>query len=219
MDKEDKVTDVNENEELDLAQERPQEKVSDAKSISNNDDWKVVEKAEHKGSNVLKAIGMVLAIVIILGGMAWSGMKLYDLTQAPTYNKPEGETNQVVGNNEENSEEEHSEEGSSTITVDEQKMEEINEYVHHMANTIILAVDGKINGTKQITMESIDEALSMVQDVDLYLYKEISKWKEGDFSNGVEVHNYVWKNLDGEIGKANRLDEEAIETVKTNLGL
>lgn len=216
MNKEDKVTDVNENEKLDLSQERMQDNVN---SVRNTDDWKVIDKTEHKGSNVFKAVGVVAAIVIILGGMAWSGMKLYDLTQAPSYNKPEGEANQVIGNNEENSEEESSEEKGNTITVDEQRMIEINEYVHHMANTIILAVDGKINGTKQITMETIDEALSMVKDVDWYLYEEISKWKDGDFSNGVEVHNYVWKNLDGEIGKANKLDEEAIEAVKTNLGL
>lgn len=216
MNKEDKVTDVNENEKLDLSQERMQDNVN---SVRNTDDWKVIDKTEHKGSNVLKAVGVVVAIVIILGGMAWSGLKLYDLTQAPSYNKPEGEANKVIGNNEENSEEESSEEKGNTITVDEQRMIEINEYVHHMANTIILAVDGKINGTKQITMETIDEALSMVKDVDWYLYEEISKWKDGDFSNGVEVHNYVWKNLDGEIGKANKLDEEAIEAVKTNLGL
>ena len=216
MNKEDKVTDVNENEKLDLSQERMQDNVN---SVRNTDDWKVIDKTEHKGSNVLKAVGVVVAIVIILGGMAWSGMKLYDLTQAPSYNKPEGEANQVIGNNEENSEEESSEEKGNTITVDEQRMIEINEYVHHMANTIILAVDGKINGTKQITMETIDEALSMVKDVDWYLYEEISKWKYGDFSNGVEVHNYVWKNLDGEIGKANKLDEEAIQAVKANLGL
>ena len=216
MNKEDKVTDVNENEKLDLSQERMQDNVN---SVRNTDDWKVIDKTEHKGSNVFKAVGVVAAIVIILGGMAWSGLKLYDLTQAPSYNKPEGEANQVIGNNEENSEEESSEEEGNTITVDEQRMIEINEYVHHMANTIILAVDGKINGTKQITMETIDEALSMVKDVDWYLYEEISKWKDGDFSNGVEVHNYVWKNLDGEIGKANKLDEEAIQAVKANLGL
>lgn len=214
MNKEDKVTDVNENEKLDLSQERMQDNVN---SVRNTDDWKVIDKTEHKGSNVFKAVGVVAAIVIILGGMAWSGLKLYDLTQAPSYNKPEGEANKVIGNNEENSEEESSQEEGNTITVDEQRMIEINEYVHHMANTIILAVDGKINGIKQINMETIDEALSMVKNVDWYLYKEISKWRDGDFSNGVEVHNYVWKNLDGEIGKANGLDEEAIESIKNNL--
>lgn len=175
MDNEDKKTDVNESEKLDLVQERPQDKVNETENASNNDDWKVVEKAEHKGSNVLKAVGMVVAIIVILGGMTWSGMKLYDLTQAPSYNKPEGEANQVVGSNEEKPEEESSEVEDTTINVDEQRMIEINEYVHHMANTIILAVDGKINGTKQITMETIDEALGMVKDVDSYLYKEISK--------------------------------------------
>ena len=132
MDKDDKIIDVNESEELDLAQEVPQNNINDVESASNNDDWKVVEKAEHKGSNVLKAVGMVVAIIVILGGMAWSGMKLYDLTQAPSYNKPEGEVNQVVGSGEEKPEEESSEVEDTTINVDEQRMVEINEYVHHM---------------------------------------------------------------------------------------
>lgn len=219
MDKDNKVIDGNDNDVVDSVEEISQKSISDAQNVNSSEDWKVVQKSEHKGSNVLKAIGIVIAIVIILGGMAWSGMKFYDLSQAPTYNKPEGEPNQVVGNNKEDSEEEPSQDENHTITVDEQRMIEINEYVHHMANTIILAIDGKINGTKKITMETIDEALSMVKEVDWYLYKEISKWKEGDFSNGVEVHNYVWKNLDGEIGKASKLDEAAIEAVKTNLGL
>ena len=81
MNKEDKVTDVNENEKLDLSQERMQDNVN---SVRNTDDWKVIDKTEHKGSNVFKAVGVVAAIVIILGGMAWSGLKLYD------YNKPAG---------------------------------------------------------------------------------------------------------------------------------
>lgn len=219
MDEENKAINRKENEELDLSSDELQDKINDFDNISGNNEWKVIEKAEKKGSNILKAIGMILAVVIILSGMAWSGMKLYDLTQSPSYNKPEGESNKVVTSNGNSTNEETSKEEIPEVNVDEQKIIDINEDIHHMANTIILAVDGKINGTKQITMESIDEALNMVQGVDEYLYTEIGKWKKGDFSNAVEVHNYVWKKLDGEIGKADGLDEAAIESVRTNLGL
>lgn len=221
MDKENKATDVNENEELEQVGEKQQENIGSGDSASNVEAWKVVGNNQHKGSNVFKAAGLILAIVIILGGMGWSGMKLYDLTQAPSYNKPNGDAEKVVRSdaNTDTSSEDVSEEEESATTVDEAQLEEINSYIHHMANTIILAIDGKINGTKQITMESIDEALTMVKGVDEYLYEGISKWKEGDFSNGVEIHNYVWKNLDGEIGKAKSLDENAIEAIKINLGL
>ena len=101
MDKDNKVIDGNDNDVVDSVEEISQKSISDAQNVNSSDDWKVVQKSEHKGSNVLKAIGIVIAIVIILGGMAWSGMKFYDLSQAPTYNKPEGEPNQVVGNNKE----------------------------------------------------------------------------------------------------------------------
>lgn len=84
-------------------------------------------------------------------------------------------------------------------------------------NTIIIPVDKAKRGSTEITKETISIALSLVNDVDQYLYKEISKWKDGDFNNAVEVHNYVWNNLDGEIGKAKALDKEAINKIKENL--
>lgn len=200
------------NNEFNLEKDEPKDKKN---SIESNNNWKVVDSTEYKDSNMFKVVGIIAVTIIILAGMTLGGVKLYDLSQSKFINKSESDNNIV--NNDQSSEASTSEEESSTITVSEERMIEINEYVHHMANTIILAVDGKINGIKQINMETIDEALSMVKNVDWYLYKEISKWRDGDFSNGVEVHNYVWKNLDGEIGKANGLDEEAIESIKNNL--
>ena len=201
------------NNEFNLEKDESKDKKNNIESTNNN--WRVVDSTEEKNSNVFELFGIIAVTIIILAGMTWGGMKLYDFSQSKFINKSENNNN--ILNNDQSSEASTSEEESSTITVSEERMIEINEYVHHMANTIILAVDGKINGIKQINMETIDEALSMVKNVDWYLYKEISKWRDGDFSNGVEVHNYVWKNLDGEIGKANGLDEEAIESIKNNL--
>lgn len=201
------------NNEFNLEKDESKDKKNNIESTNNN--WRVVDSTEEKNSNVFELFGIIAVTIIILAGMTWGGMKLYDFSQSKFINKSESDNNII--NNEQSPEASTSEEESFTITVSEETMIEINEYVHHMANTIILAVDGKINGIKQINMETIDEALSMVKNVDWYLYKEISKWRDGDFSNGVEVHNYVWKNLDGEIGKANGLDEEAIESIKNNL--
>ena len=88
-----------------------------------------------------------------------------------------------------------------------------------MANTIIIPGDGKIRGTKDITNETIAEALSLVENVDEYLYTEINKWKDGDFDNAVDVHNYVWEKLDGEEGRARSLNKNSIEETKARLAI
>lgn len=50
-------------------------------------------------------------------------------------------------------------------------------------------------------------------------YKEVlNKWKDGDFSNAVEVHNKLWLEQGGTIGKAERLltPEEEQDFVERN---
>lgn len=187
----------------------------DYKTTNSNNEWKVVQDTKRKDSNIFKSIGIIFSILFILGGIALGGVKFYNLAKSPIFNKSQNDNNKTIENNEKNSEEDV----DTVVAVSEQEMIQINEYIHHMANTVIVAVDGKINGRREITMDSIDKALTMLKDVDLYLYNEVSKWKYGDLSNAVKVHNYVWNKLDGEIGKAKSLNEEAIEIVKTNLGL
>ena len=47
----------------------------------------------------------------------------------------------------------------------------------------------------------------------MHLRNSLTKWKKGDFSNAVEVHNYVWEMLDGSVGKAHNLDTEKINEI------
>ena len=62
-----------------------------------------------------------------------------------------------------------------------------------------------------------EKILYQLNGRDEYLDTELKKWKGLDFSNGVEVHNYVWTKLGGTIGKAKSLDEQSIETIVNSL--
>lgn len=89
--------------------------------------------------------------------------------------------------------------------------------IHSLANTIIEA-EYKWQCT-EVTPEIISLALESVQfikdDYDrMHLRNGLDKWVKGDFSNAVEIHNYVWEMLDGSIGKAENIDKEEIEKIK-----
>lgn len=47
----------------------------------------------------------------------------------------------------------------------------------------------------------------------MHLRNSLTKWKKGDFSNAVKVHNYVWEMLDGNVGKAEELDNDQINKI------
>ena len=96
---------------------------------------------------------------------------------------------------------------------------EVVDFIHRMSNQIIKPIDGKKNGIIEITPENIDIALNSLDYIYYdeardYLYNELSKWKNGDFNNGVLVHNYVWHLLDGNIGRALSSDEIQITKIK-----
>ncbi|MBC5995445.1 hypothetical protein EAI30_06760 [Romboutsia ilealis] len=88
--------------------------------------------------------------------------------------------------------------------------------IHSLANTIIKAQHKW--GSTEVTPKTIEIALKGVELIDdeyhrLYLRNALKKWSEGDFSNGVELHNYVWDRLDGSIGIAEELDELMIDKI------
>lgn len=92
---------------------------------------------------------------------------------------------------------------------------EIYDIFHRMSNTLIVAEDGLIYGELPIDDKSISEAMVMVNSTDLIDKSEkevflniLDAWKKKDFSNGVQAHNYAWKRLDGQIGRAKELRDE-----------
>lgn len=78
--------------------------------------------------------------------------------------------------------------------------------MHEMINTKIKAEDGNIWGEIPITTEDCDRLISIIntnkyQDSEILL-TYLNSWKNSDFSNGVEQHNYLWQKLGGVEGKA-----------------
>ena len=88
--------------------------------------------------------------------------------------------------------------------------------IHSLANTIVKA-EYKWQ-CSEVTPKTIDVALKGVDKIKddydrMHLRNSLTKWKNGDFSNAVEVHNYVWEMLDGNVGKAEELDKDEIQKI------
>lgn len=96
--------------------------------------------------------------------------------------------------------------------------EETINLIHEMANGIIVARDYS-RGYTEISPKTINAALKGVENMSdegskNYLYNELKKWESGNFENGVELHNYVWRALNGEVGEAISLHYGEIENIK-----
>lgn len=133
------------------------------------------------------------------------------------------ESSTRVGTNEENSQtsETTKEEPSAspqavTPETDSTKSEtlpayqkEIYEEMHKMINTKIIA--DEIWGTIEITTYKVDEVVTKVNDSDFSdkekerLLQILNYWKNKDFSDAVNEHNYLWGKLGGNIGRATGL--------------
>ncbi|MCX7694475.1 MAG: DUF6241 domain-containing protein [Caloramator sp.] len=100
---------------------------------------------------------------------------------------------------------------STKITSKSSLEYEIYDTMHRMANTKIEAVDGKVLGEIEITVERCDILIDKVNQSNLKseeknrLLEILNRWKNGDFSNCVEEHNYVWRKLGGTVGRAKSL--------------
>lgn len=96
-------------------------------------------------------------------------------------------------------------------------IEKIYDEIHKMSNSLIIAEDNQIWGEEKITRKRINEILEFVEGTDDFLTTEIKKWDKLDFNNAVKVHNYVWKKLGGNVGKAVDLNNEGINKVITEI--
>lgn len=92
--------------------------------------------------------------------------------------------------------------------------------IHDMTHQKVYANDKW--GALETNEENITMMLSLLDEneyEDEDYYREVlTTWKDGDFSNAVEVHNKIWRAQDGSIGKAKRLltPEEEQLFVKNN---
>lgn len=90
------------------------------------------------------------------------------------------------------------------------------DFVHQMSNNLIVAEDGKVRGYQELTLENVELAIKMLEK-DPYIVEALSKWKKGEFENAVEVHNYCWRILGGDEGKAIDVLKEGIDEAKINI--
>ncbi|MGL5353992.1 MAG: DUF6241 domain-containing protein [Clostridium sp.] len=93
--------------------------------------------------------------------------------------------------------------GLNTTVVNEERV-----YIkmHGMINTKIKAEDGNVWGEIPITTEDCDKLIEII-NTNKYEDSEkllafLNNWKNSNFSNGVEEHNYLWQKLGGVEGKA-----------------
>jgi hypothetical protein len=86
--------------------------------------------------------------------------------------------------------------------------------IHYMTHQKVQA--NSKQGALEITPERIDimleqaEAFSDSEHYPFYI-EVLTAWDEGDFSNAVYAHNYVWNANDGDIGEAYGLFDESQE--------
>lgn len=88
-------------------------------------------------------------------------------------------------------------------------------YLHHMTHQKVKA--DKKWGAVEMTPQKIEDLLVIVNaNAKLYEHGEyyqavLKEWQAGDFSNSVEVHNFIWNLQGGTVGRATRLLDEQEE--------
>lgn len=83
-------------------------------------------------------------------------------------------------------------------------------YVYHnchwMANNFIIAEDGQVYGYVRADEKNINRILSVLAEYDLDNEDKLIAWltefKNKDYSNAVDFHNYCWNMLNGNTGYA-----------------
>jgi hypothetical protein len=84
--------------------------------------------------------------------------------------------------------------------------------MHAMANSKIISADDRYIGIVKIEANKVDELIAITEksnysDKDILL-DILYRWKNGDFRQCVDDHNYLWDNLGGEVGRAIRLMDD-----------
>ena len=174
--------------------------------LEEDEDDEFEEEIEERSHNEKKIIVTLIVLIISLSTILALWSNGYGIVNF-AFNK----VNEI--NDSKNSKKENEVIENENVAVVPMDLTQCYQKVHHMANTIIIADDGQIWGQNEITREAVTQIVNEVKGQDDYLSDQLKKWLELDFSNGVEIHNYVWNKLDGNIGKARELNEEKVEQV------
>ena len=170
---------------------------------------------EDKPYKRLKATAIVLAILAVVLGVSFA----IELTLGGSSSSKNVAVSKENESSIESSPKETSSQlqqvSSSEVEVDNgYNIEDLYYEVHLRANTIIIAENDEIWEEIEIDKGFLNETVPLLKGKDDYLYKELLKWDDLDFSNAVEVHNYVWEKLGGTVGKAIAINEDAVQALK-----
>ena len=173
---------------------------------------------EDKSYKRLKATAIVLAILAVVLGVSFA----IELTLGGSSSSKNVAVSKENESSIETSPKETSSQlqqvSSSEVEVDNgYNIEDLYYEVHLRANTIIIAENDEIWEEIEIDKGFLNETVPLLKGKDDYLYKELLKWDDLDFSNAVEVHNYVWEKLGGTVGKAIAINEDAVQALKERL--
>ncbi|GAE93296.1 hypothetical protein JCM21714_2367 [Gracilibacillus boraciitolerans JCM 21714] len=168
-----------------------------------------------------KLLGMVGWIVALGLGVAVLGLAIFVGFALLSENDVE-ETRQAELTETESAAEQESKKTEEEASIEEE-VQEVNaekilsesaymDTLHQMTHQKIYA-DQKW-GAVEITEERMELMLNIAEESnfthrDFYI-ETLTSWQNDNFSNAVEVHNYIWEQQNGTIGRATRMltDEE-----------
>lgn len=202
-DKEDKEANLD-----DFMNEKIKEMIEDKEEKLDMDEEDGEEEVEvdleEKSSNGKKVVIILLVLIISLSTILVLWSNGYEIVNF-AFNK----VNEISEEKEAEDNKEPVE--NENIAVAPVDLNECYQRVHYMVNTIIIAEDGNIWGESEMSRDAVTQVINDLKGQDDYLSSELEKWLGLDFSNGVEVHNYVWNKLGGTIGKAKELNQEKVQ--------
>lgn len=154
-----------------------------------------------------------LASGVILGILALIGVGGYFFIQQSFSETAEEEitaaAQEITERQDEPKAEEASEKSDAGSSEAEMEEKQIQKYLHLMTHQKVEAKDKW--GAVEMTPENIGNLLTIIETNERYYehaeyYTEVlTQWQKGDFSNAVEVHNYIWQLNGGTIGRATGL--------------
>ncbi|MGL5381488.1 DUF6241 domain-containing protein [Clostridium sp.] len=169
----------------------------------------------------LNKLVVSLVMVVALIGIGWGSMVFFEYQ-----NKQEakGKNNVVSAVSKTDGDENKSDESSSAdnntaegVSEEAANTEVSYDFIHQLANGLIIAEDGQRWGVEEVTKDAIKTSIESFKGIDEYIVEELGKWLNGDFSNSVEVHNYCWDKLGGSVGRAIEVDTEGVTKAQNNV--
>ncbi|PAL05751.1 DUF6241 domain-containing protein [Peribacillus simplex] len=101
------------------------------------------------------------------------------------------------------------------------KREDVMKTMHSMTHQKVVSKEKWYN--LEMNSENINALYNFIDDSEIIDYKSellriVGKWKEGNFDDIVEEHNYLWGEQNGNVGKATGVltPEEEAQFVKLN---